>query len=92
MNYPKMLYKGEPGYTDSAQMRDDLASRKIQTFIVQDEEQEAMRREQGWVDLADLMKKKPLLTLPTLNSLLLEGFGCGGREKAETQVHPSRSK
>jgi hypothetical protein len=64
MNYPKMLYKGEPGYTDSAQIRDDLASRKIQTFIVQDEEQEAMRREQGWVDLADLMKKKPLLTMP----------------------------
>jgi hypothetical protein len=56
MNYPKMLYKGEAVYTDSAQIRDDLASRKIQTIIVSDDEQEAMRREQGWLDLPALMK------------------------------------
>ena len=64
-NYPKMLYLGRPVYTDSQQLNDDLASKTIKTLIVADEEQETMRREQGYVDLAALMKPlnvaKPVL-------------------------------
>lgn len=64
MNYPKMLYKGEPIYTDSEQIKLDLQSRKLVTMIVPDEETEMMRREQGWTDLHKLMAPRPILTLP----------------------------
>jgi len=57
MNYPKMLYKGEAKYTDNDQLRNDLFSKELKTIIVSDVEQEEMRREQGYVDLADLMYK-----------------------------------
>lgn len=59
-----MLYKGDSVYTDSAQIRDDLMSKKIQTFIVSDKSQEDAKREQGWVDLAAMMaSKRPVLKL-----------------------------
>lgn len=53
--YPKMLYKGEPIYGDSDQIKEDLQSRKIKTVIVADEEQEAGKRDDGFVDLAALL-------------------------------------
>jgi hypothetical protein len=55
MNYPKMLYKGEQKYSDNDQLRDDLLSKALLTIIVSDEDQESFRREQGWVDLPDLI-------------------------------------
>lgn len=64
MNFPKMLYKGEPIYTDSDQIKQDLQTRKLATTIVPDEETEMMRREQGWTDLYKLMAPRPVLTLP----------------------------
>jgi hypothetical protein len=69
MNYPKMLYKGEPVYTDSHQIKDDLFSKKLQTIIVSDEVQESLRREHGYVDLFDLMyKPKPnVIEFPKVN-------------------------
>ncbi len=63
MNYPKMLYKGDPIYTDSAQMKEDLTSKKIRTFIVSDEIQEQEKRNEGYVSLPDLMQKRPTLSL-----------------------------
>ena len=57
MNYPKMLYKGEAKYTDNEQLRNDLFSKELKTITVADIEQEDMRREQGFVDLIDLMYK-----------------------------------
>lgn len=61
-----MLYKGEPTYTDSDQIKTDLFDRKLKTIIVSDEETEALRRKQGYVDLSDLMAK-PKLGLPKNN-------------------------
>ncbi len=58
-----MLYKGDPIYTDSEQMKDDLMSKKIRTFIVSDEIQEQEKRTEGYVSLPDLMAKRPTLTL-----------------------------
>jgi len=52
-----MLYKGEAKYTDNDQLRNDLFTKELKTIIVADLEQEEMRREQGYVDLADLMYK-----------------------------------
>lgn len=63
MSYPRMLYKGEPYYTDSDQIKEDLFSKKLITIIVADEDQELMRREQGYVDLCDLMKPKEKIPL-----------------------------
>ncbi len=64
MNYPKMLYKGEPKYTDNEQLRNDLFSKELKTIIVADPDQEEMRREQGYVDLSDLMyKPKPKVVI-----------------------------
>lgn len=63
MNYPKMLYKGEPIYSDSEKMKDDLMSKKILTFIVANEIQEQEKRAEGYVSLPDLMQKRPTLTL-----------------------------
>lgn len=59
-SYPKMLYKGEATYTDSDQIKNDLFDKKLKTIIVINEESEVMRRDQGFVDLCDLMyKPKP---------------------------------
>lgn len=57
MNYPKMLYKGKSGYTDTAAIGDDLARGNLKTHIVADEDQELICREEGWHDLAELMHK-----------------------------------
>ena len=65
MKYPMMLYKGDPVYTDSAQLSDALFSKAIKTFIVADEEQEAEKRSEGWVDFPSLMAPRKVLTLPT---------------------------
>lgn len=63
MNYPRMLYKGEPIYSDSAQMKMALESKMIHTVIVTDEIQEQEKKQQGYVSLPDLMAKRPTLTL-----------------------------
>lgn len=63
-DYPKMLYKGDPVYTDSEQIKQDLQTRRLLTMIVPDVETETMRREQGWTDLFKLMAPRPVLTLP----------------------------
>lgn len=63
MNYPRMLYKGEPGYTDSDRVKQDLESKALRTIIASDEEQEKELRSQGYVSLPDLMAKRPTLTL-----------------------------
>ncbi len=55
MNYPKMLYKGEAKYGDNEQLRMDLNDKKLKTIIVNDEGQEVLWREKGYVDLVDLM-------------------------------------
>lgn len=59
MNYPKMLYKddGSVIYLDSAQLKVALESKAIQTFIVMDADQEAARRDMGFVDLSALMER-----------------------------------
>lgn len=59
MNYPKMLYKSTnvAQYTDTATIGEDLAASRLKTYIVADEDQELTKREDGWVDLCDLMKK-----------------------------------
>lgn len=53
--YPKMLYKGDQIYGDSDQIKEDLQSKKIKTVIVADEEQEAGKRDDGWVNLSELI-------------------------------------
>lgn len=72
MNYPKMLYKGKGNYIDSAQIRDDLNNRTLVHTIVADEEQERIRREDGWVDLWSLMASRPVLTLPVTTKAEVE--------------------
>lgn len=60
MNYPKMLYHGDAKYTDNEQLRNDLFTKALKTIIVDGPEQEALRREQGYVDLSDLIyRPKP---------------------------------
>lgn len=76
MNYPKMLYKGEAKYTDNDQLRNDLYSKELKTIIVTDHEQEEMRRDQGYVDLADLMyKQKPKTPTVEVVKPMEEGAG-----------------
>lgn len=72
MNYPKMLYKGKGNYIDSAQIRDDLNNRTLVHIIVADEEQETLRRADGWVDLWSLMASRPVLTLPKTTTAAVE--------------------
>lgn len=62
-NFPRMLYKGEPIYTDSAQLNGDLARKVIKTIIVINPEEEAVRRDEGYVDLFALMKPAKLQTI-----------------------------
>ena len=57
-NYPKMLYKGTSIYSDSDALRDDLQAGRLKTHIVADENEEVVQRENGFVDLADLMRKQ----------------------------------
>ena len=58
MNYPKMLYKGPTLYTESDAIRDDLQAHRLKTHIVTNENEEAVQRENGFVDLVDLMRKQ----------------------------------
>ena len=87
-NYPKMLYLGRPVYTDSQQLNDDLASKTIKALIVADEDQEAMRREQGYVDLAALMK--PLVkAIPVAHTVPAAVVKPKGRPPKVTHDHPA---
>lgn len=55
MKYPKMLYKGESKNYDNEQLRNDLLNKVLRTFIVANEDQEIEKREEGYVDLHELI-------------------------------------
>lgn len=57
MNYPKMLYRGEAKYTESHELKEDLTNKVIKTSIVLNSKEESIKREEGYVDLSDLLFK-----------------------------------
>ena len=63
--YPKMLYKSERTYNDSALVAQALSSKEIATVIVVDETAEIEKMEEGFVGLAALMAPpKQRVTVP----------------------------